>query len=398
MTNIVHGPGSGGTRRQSRLLLSVVLMALIVGTCGSPTPTPPRTATTQASNAPSSSPDSGPISAPTPTPTPPPIGDWANLDLPKLKPVASLTPTKKGQAGAAIDTAFRLVSLDGTAPATLAARLEVTPSITLARADGGNGTVTLTPTKPLTPGRTYRFAMRRPDGTIEGAWAITAAKTLQVVGTLPENESSDVPRNTGIEFTFDQPGVTAGAVNKAFTISPDAHGRFEVHGKTVAFVPSTRLKAFTLYTVTLHKGVPLPGTGQKLDRDVVVRFETRGARRQRPAPGHPRPHGRHGRGLRPDDRGVLPVRRRRGVTHPDDAAAHHPPTREPQGGDGGLPPPRRRTRMGPLRQGADRDRGAAARPDRHGRRPSLPGATTRTNSARGSRSRRPCRPAGTSPP
>ncbi len=277
MTKLVYGPGSGGTSHPSRLLLVVVLIALVAGACGSTTPTPRRTATAQGSSAPSGAPSQAPGgSNPTPTPVPPPSGDWAAVDLPPLEPIASLTPTRKGLAGAAVDTAFQLASLDGTPTAKLAAALEVTPRITFTRAAVGATSATLTPTRPLTPGTTYRFSIHRPDGTIAGAWAITAAKTLQVVGTLPENESSEVPRNTGIEFSFDQPGVTAAAVNHAFSISPDVHGRFEAHGKVVAFVPSSRLKAFTLYTVTLRKGIPLPGTGQRLEHDVVVRFETKG--------------------------------------------------------------------------------------------------------------------------
>ncbi len=42
------------------------------------------------------------------------------------------------------------------------------------------------------------------------------------------------------------------------------------------FVPSRSLKARTLYTVTLKRGIALPGTGQRLLRDVTMRFETRG--------------------------------------------------------------------------------------------------------------------------
>ena len=303
MTTSVHGPGSRGSRqRTSRLLLLTVLTALVAGTCGSPTrtPSPSSTATTQASTSPSTQPTPAPGATDTPTPTaPPPDGAWGHLKLPVLKPVASLTPTKKGQAGAAIDTAFRFTSLDGSSAAKLATRLDVTPAIQLARTTTSGRTVTLTPAKPLKPGTTYRFALRRADGTIAGTWAVTAAKTLRIVGTTPESESTGVPRNTGIEFTFDQPGVTVGAIRDAFSISPATKGRFEVHGKVAAFVPTKRLKAYTLYTVTLHQGVPLPGTGQKLERDVVDPLRDEGRRRQPCSPGHPLRDGRFRRSISP---------------------------------------------------------------------------------------------------
>ena len=173
-------------------------------------------------------------------------------------------------------SAFKLTSLDGTSVADLATRLEVTPAIRLTRTSTSGKTATLTPANPLAAGTTYRFALRRPDGTIAGTWAITAARALHVVGSLPGDGSTGVPRNTGIEVSFDQPGVTAAGVRDHFSITPKVSGTFEVHGKVVAFVPSKPLQAFTLYTVTISKGVPLPGTGQELERDATFRFETKG--------------------------------------------------------------------------------------------------------------------------
>ncbi|MDH5244501.1 MAG: Ig-like domain-containing protein, partial [Chloroflexota bacterium] len=105
---------------------------------------------------------------------------------------------------------------------------------------------------------------------------MTAAKALRIVGSIPGDQTDGVPRNTGIEVTFDQAGVTAAAMQDHFSISPKASGRFEVHGRTVAFVPAKPLKARTVYTVTVTKGVPLSGTGQSLGADYRFQFETKG--------------------------------------------------------------------------------------------------------------------------
>ena len=226
------------------------------------TPRPPRT------------PPSGPTPAATPAPTPAATG-WTKVTLAKYEPLASLTATKRGAAGAALDTAFRLKSLDGTSPATLASRLEVTPKVVLRQGAARDDTIVLRPATPLQAGMPYRFSIRRPDGTVAQAWTLTIAKPLGIVGTLPSEGSTGVPRDTGIEFTFDQPGVTAASVRDAFSIRPKVGGRFEVHGDTVVFVPSKRLKALTTYTVTLKRGIPLPGTGQKLATGVTFRFETK---------------------------------------------------------------------------------------------------------------------------
>ena len=94
--------------------------------------------------------------------------------------------------------------------------------------------------------------------------------------TLPGDSSSGVPRDTGIEVTFDQPGVRLTDVRKHVTISPDVAGRWEQHGATFAFVPDKPLARNTLYTVTVRRGLPVAETGMTLDETRVFRFETTG--------------------------------------------------------------------------------------------------------------------------
>ncbi len=267
MASIGHGHRSKGSQQHtSRYFLLMVVAALVAGTCGSPQPSP---STSSASGDPNAS--------ASPTPSTAPAGAWADVQLPPLEPVATLTPTKAGEAGAATDTAFRLVSLDSTPAKTLAASLEVQPAIDLTTAVGADGVVTLDPAKQLAAGTTYRFALRRADGTVRQSWAVNTAKTLQVVGTLPADETSGVPLTTGIEIVFDQLGVTANDIEDAFTISPKVPGSFEVHGKVIAFVPDKPLAWTTVYTITVERGLPLPGTGQVLERDVTFQFETENA-------------------------------------------------------------------------------------------------------------------------
>ena len=227
---------------------------------------------------------SSPGASQTPEPSPSGVASdasWATVDLPPLKPVASLEPTMSGAAGAAVDTAFRLRSLDASPVAALAAAaITVEPALAL-HADAPTGdTVVLRPASLLTPGSTYRFRLRRPDGTVAGSWSVVAARPLHVVGTLPSDESTDVPVNTGIEVSFDQTGVTADGMDAFFTIAPAVSGRFEVHGRVVAFIPTAHLHALRLYTLTVRLGLPLPGTGQVLQNDVIAQFETSGTAAQ----------------------------------------------------------------------------------------------------------------------
>jgi len=242
--------------------LAIGAVLIVIG-CGTTNPTP-----------------SGVPALPGPSQSASPNGGlepaWASVDLPPLKPVASLEPTLMGAAGVAVDTAFRLRSLDASPVAALSTSLTVEPDLRL-RADAPAGdTVVLHPASALVAGTTYRFRLRRPDGTVAGAWSITAAKPLHVVGTLPSDETTDVPLDTGIEISFDQGGLTQDVLGEFVTVTPAVAGRFEVHGRVAAFVPSAPLHALTVYTLTVRHGLPLPGTGQVLGQDVTARFETTG--------------------------------------------------------------------------------------------------------------------------
>lgn len=268
-------------KSSSSLIRSTVLImtvALMVTACGTTLPTPSATPSVSSSGAPAS-PD------PSHSANPGPSEDasdaaWAAVDLPPLKPAASLEPTKTGAAGAAVDTAFRLRSLDGSSVSALAAGLTVEPALKLQADAPTVDTIVLRPATALAPGITYRFKLRRQDGTLAGAWGVTAARPLHVVGTLPDDQATDVPVDTGIEITFDQTGVTADGLRAFFKIAPVVEGRFEVHGRVVAFIPLAPLKKRIVYTLTVGHGLPLPGTGQVLRQDVTAQFETSGTASQ----------------------------------------------------------------------------------------------------------------------
>ncbi|MEA2610223.1 MAG: alpha-2-macroglobulin, partial [Chloroflexota bacterium] len=136
----------------------------------------------------------------------------------------------------------------------------------------------------LDPGRLYRFTLRTPDGALAGSWAFQAAAPLNVVTTVPGDQATNVPVDTGIEMTFDQDGIVD--VASHFSIRPAAAGTFEQHGRTVVFVPDQLLPA-TLYTVTLTRGVTLEGSDQVLGADRQVRFETAPTRATATSPTRP---------------------------------------------------------------------------------------------------------------
>jgi hypothetical protein len=193
-------------------------------------------------------------------------------------PILAYTPTASLMAGTtaggvvALDSDFLLASVDGTAAAELASRITVEPAVELAVEPGPDQTsVRLRPTARLQAGRVYRFTLTAPDGRPLDSWAFQARQSVQVASTVPGDTYTSVPLDTGIEVTFDQDGALDAASH--FQIRPRTEGRFEQHGRTLAFIPS-RLKAATVYTVTVTHGVKVQGTDETLAEDYRFRFET----------------------------------------------------------------------------------------------------------------------------
>jgi len=190
-------------------------------------------------------------------------------------PVADMTADDIEGGVVALSSGFRLASRDGRPAADLAAGLKVDPPISFVVAPEGDGrSVHITPNEPLKAGTIYRFRLTAPDGRTLDSWAFQAHQPLQVSATLPRDTTTDVPTDTGIEVTFDQDGVVDAKGH--FSIVPKVGGRFEQHGRTLAFVPTKRLARHTIYTVTISRGVEVGGSGERLEADVHFRFETAG--------------------------------------------------------------------------------------------------------------------------
>ena len=226
-----------------------------------------------ASNVAVGSNDPTPSDHPRPSASSEPSEAYEPLTGAAVAPTALLTARGASGAIVPLDASFRLESVDGTPASALAARLTVEPAFTFSvKKDAGDHAVLLAPARPLNPGTVYRFALRGYAGQLLDTWAFQAKQPLRVVGTLPETRSSDVPLDTGIEVTFDQDGVADAASH--FTIKPATTGRFEQHGRTLAFIPDRPLDPRTLYSVLVTRGVNVADTGEATVVDTRFQFET----------------------------------------------------------------------------------------------------------------------------
>jgi hypothetical protein len=140
----------------------------------------------------------------------------------------------------------------------------------------------ITPAQDLPQDSLLKFVFRSPDsGAVLGSWAYQVQAPLRIVSTIPADQRTFVPIDTGIELTFSSDEVLN--PQAGFSISPPVQGRFEQHKRTLVFVPQS-LQAGTLYTVTLKPGVKVNGSDATLEEPFVLQFETAAERRGGPPP------------------------------------------------------------------------------------------------------------------
>lgn len=175
----------------------------------------------------------------------------------------SLTPTKYDGTGIDTKSSFILKSKEEVTIDTIKDNLSINPTIDYEIEKLQDGFL-IKPNADLNMHALYTFTL------MDTTWSFQTMSSFKVVGTLPANESSNVPINTGIEMTFNYEGAK---VKEFFQIQPEVSGTFEAHGKTVVFVPKG-LKEKTIYTVTLKAGLTLADSNQKLIEDYTFSFET----------------------------------------------------------------------------------------------------------------------------
>ncbi|NTU99263.1 Ig-like domain-containing protein, partial [Candidatus Falkowbacteria bacterium] len=137
----------------------------------------------------------------------------------------------------------------------------------------------LTPTQALVDGVVYR-AVTATSSDLQFdhdySWAFNVKSGFGLKETLPANEATGVPVDTGIEITMNRLDISRD-VARYFSIEPSAKGRFEVGLNKIVFIPEGALKDKTLYKVTIKKGYQAADKADILDEDKSFSFETSGA-------------------------------------------------------------------------------------------------------------------------
>ena len=109
--------------------------------------------------------------------------------------------------GIETDTAFLLTSEQDLATDAIRGMLRITPEVEMQITKAGAGRYTVSPTEPLDPGTLYRFTIEYGQvgeygSQAPASWAFQTKSPIQIVQTLPRNQGTQVPLNTGIAAEY----------------------------------------------------------------------------------------------------------------------------------------------------------------------------------------------------
>ncbi len=213
--------------------------------------------------------------------------DWSAVEVADRTTCFELAADQTTPLGVDTASAFTFATTDDLSLQAVEQLLRVEPAIPfrvepaktswqavgIAHAAAG-ATYRIVPTEPLAEGTLYRFALLdQPDGLPVQEWSFETARPVKIVHTLPGDEATNVPVDTGIELVFSHDGVRAEDVEERFEIQPPVRGRFEAHKRTVVFVPE-KLEPGTIYRVTVQAGVPVAAGAATMSEPYRFAFET----------------------------------------------------------------------------------------------------------------------------
>lgn len=209
------------------------------------------------------------------------LAGFSKLVLPadQIEDNFTLVPEAADRTGVKGDEAYILKSRVDITIAQVKENLTIQPAAALEITAKGEREWRVKPVQEFAPDQTVKIALAasyldqagEPQAR-EYAWAFQVKDNFKVVRTIPANAATYVPVDTGIEIVFSHEGIKD--YERHFSIIPAVAGRFEVHGRTLVFVPGQPLAFRQLYTVKVSAGLGIEGSAQTLAAAREFTFET----------------------------------------------------------------------------------------------------------------------------
>ncbi|WMJ76047.1 MULTISPECIES: Ig-like domain-containing alpha-2-macroglobulin family protein [unclassified Sedimentibacter] len=180
-----------------------------------------------------------------------------------------LTALKSDDQGIDTESGFQLTSKKDINEKYIKENLNILPEENY-KVDKISSTVyNILPLSKLENNKVYQVKIS--DIGYDYSWAFQTKKKFEIESTLPEDKSTYVPLNSGIELYFSMNNFTD--IEDFFEMSPKVEGSFIKNDSSIIFVPEQMEKS-TIYTVTVKKGFGLADGSESLGEDYVFSFKT----------------------------------------------------------------------------------------------------------------------------
>ena len=200
----------------------------------------------------------------------------------------TMSATESGDIGVAADSAYVLESKRDIDAGTVKERLTVNVDQEVSVEQVSDRRVRVAFAQPLNEKEIVQFKLESDESAIADvkprpyAWAFQVRAPYRVETSIPGDESTQVPLDTGIEVRFSH-ATSVEDFREHFSITPQVAGTFEKHRDTIVFVPENRLKSATEYLVELDASLTPENLTETLGEGKRIIFETSEAGEQRTA-------------------------------------------------------------------------------------------------------------------
>lgn len=206
-------------------------------------------------------------------------GNWQRLLIPQRQsPFFTMTTYQEKKFGILPDEKLILQLEKPLDQAFIEENLESSIPVTVKASD--NNTYEITPANKVGLDQLISLKLNVKDKSNQDStfdrdysWAFQTQGKFRIVSSIPGNEKTNVPVNTGIEIVFSQDDYQD--PSNFISIAPNIKYRTEKHGATFAIVPEEPLQEKTVYTVTLKKGLNLESRHDPLSEDYQFSFQTK---------------------------------------------------------------------------------------------------------------------------
>lgn len=198
-----------------------------------------------------------------------PVAENDETPVVSTEDMYELTALKSDNQGIDTESGFQLTSKKDINEKYIKENLNILPEENY-KVDKISSTVyNILPLSKLENNKVYQVKIS--DTGYDYSWAFQTKKKFEIESTIPEDKSTYVPLNSGIELYLSMNNFTD--IEDFFEISPKVEGRFIKNDSSIIFVPEQMEKS-TIYTVTIKKGFGLADGSESLDDEYVFSFKT----------------------------------------------------------------------------------------------------------------------------